>query len=269
MNAKKIYVLLIFTILIVIGLITLRPMIYQYYNKKHIDKEMADKSQEIYSANIGVIAVTQHDGINGYSSGASGVIFEKRDSRYYALTAYHVVKNKSEYLIQTTNSETLSEYRENHPNREKSSLNEYYNTKIKAKLEFSYEESDLAIISFESDENLDVISVSDVVPKKNAKIMVVSNLEGVFFHNTYGRIKSNHLITFATDDGQCENKVLKHSAYVAPGSSGGAVINQKMNLVGINIGGGVDLFGHAKYGVFIPCDQIRTTVAKWKKGIID
>ena len=71
---------------------------------------------------------------------------------------------------------------------------------------------------------------------------------------------SNKLTKFATDDGQSENDVLRHNAYVAPGSSGGAVINNEMKVVGINIGGGTDIFGRFKYGVLIPCVQIQTLI---------
>ena len=61
------------------------------------------------------------------------------------------------------------------------------------------------------------------------------------------------------------NQILKHNAYTADGSSGGAVFDEDMKLVGINIGGGVDFLGRYRYGAMIPCEQIRTCVDEWEK----
>mgnify|MGYP006914488306 CR=1 FL=1 len=43
------------------------------------------------------------------------------------------------------------------------------------------------------------------------------------------------------------------------------VYNENMELVGINIGGGTDIFGRFRYGVLIACDQIRECLDNWKK----
>lgn len=266
MKSKKKIVIFSSCAIIIIALMALYPSIYENYCKLCVYDGMKDMLQNIYSGNIGIITVTQHDGINGYSAGESGVIFDKKNERYYALTAYHVIKDADKILIQTSNSETLNEYRENNPSRDRSSLEDYYNTKIMGRIEYTCEESDLAIICFECDEDLAVVSVSDEIPEKNDKIMVIHNSEGDFIQATYGRILSKNLTTFDADDGQSKNVVLKHSAYVTPGSSGGAVINDKMNLVGINIGGGTDFLGRFKYGVLIPCDQVQNCIISWQEN---
>lgn len=51
-------------------------------------------------------------------------------------------------------------------------------------------------------------------------------------------------------------KILKINAYVAPGNSGGVVLNSDMEIVGIVIGGGTDLLGRFKCGYMVPCDLI-------------
>ena len=57
--------------------------------------------------------------------------------------------------------------------------------------------------------------------------------------------------------------VIRHNAYVSPGSSGSAVLDEKMELVGICIGGGTDFLGRFKYGAMIPVDQINTAIKEW------
>lgn len=218
----------------------------------------------MFSSNVSVITVTKHDDITSYSAGASGVVFDKIDGRYYALTAYHVVADEDTYLIRTTLDASLSQYKNKHSGNGRSSNDDYYNQLAKAKVEYTCEESDLAIISFESKEELFDVLISEELPAKKDKIDTVGVLEGKVFEITYGVITSGKLFTFHTDDGESDNNVLKHNAYVAPGSSGGAVFNHNMKLVGINIGGGTDLFGRFRYGVMIPCDQIQQCINDWK-----
>lgn len=264
---RKIIIFLIcIFILVAIWVIVVYPSIYEDYCKNKTDDEMTSKLQTVCDANIGIIECNDEDGIKGYGTGACGVIFLREDNKYYALTAYHVIKENVEYLIQTTNSGTLSEYARAHQIPLTSAITDYYNAKPKATVEYIDEESDLAIISFTCDEDLSVIPISSEFPSKNDKVMVVGNLDGVFFHTTYGKILSDKTIVFATDDGQSDNVVLQHTAYVTHGSSGGAVINDETTLIGINIGGTTDALGRFKYGVMIPCDQIEQVIDKWREN---
>lgn len=124
----------------------------------------------------------------------------------------------------------------------------------------------MAIISFESNEELSVISISENVPVKGDKIVVVGTQEGKHFETTYGMVTSSEPVLFKVDDEQMDNYVFKHNAYVASGSSGGAVINDKMHLIGLNIGGGTDVLKRFKYGAMIPCDQIRQCINDWQNN---
>jgi len=58
---------------------------------------------------------------------------------------------------------------------------------------------------------------------------------------------------------------MRHNAYGAPGSSGGAVFNENMELTGNNIGGGVDIFGGFRFCVMITCDQVKKCLDNWNK----
>ena len=108
---------------------------------------------------------TESEGVvhSTYGVGASGVGFKQDKDVYYALTAYHVVKNYSnaEYFIIPYGAPTYSEYREQSevhvPNEE------YYGQFEKATVVFADEKYDLAVISFKSEKILVTIEGNTVV----------------------------------------------------------------------------------------------------------
>lgn len=206
-----------------------------------------------------------HDDIKAYGSGASGVIIENKDQRYYALTAAHVVEDESRgYIACIVNTPTYKEYRKKSGNSGYISNDEYYSMMPEIKVEYISDESDLAVVSFECDENLIKVEVASDVPEKGDRIVCIGNPvdSEERFVESYGKIKSN-LVEFIAD--KKTNTVLKHSAYIAPGSSGGAVYNENMKIAGINVGGGTDSFGRFKYGVMIPAEQIAEFIEEWHR----
>ena len=59
---------------------------------------------------------------------------------------------------------------------------------------------------------------------------------------------------------------MKHTAYMQVGSSGGAVLDENMKLVGITPGASLSLDGKDfYYGVMIPVSEIRICLDEWKK----
>jgi len=152
------------------------------------------------------------------------------------------------------------EYKKDHTGSRQA---EYYDRIPKAQIVHTAEKSDLALISFKSDKKLSIVSVSENMPVKGDRIAVISSPEGEKFVRTFGKVKSSEPEKYSFNDDQSDNLVLKHSAYEAPGSSGSAVYNEKMELVGINIGGGRDIFGRFRHGVMIPVDQVRECLQEW------
>ena len=108
------------------------------------------------------------------------------------------------------------------------------------------------------------MEVASDVPEKGDRIVCIGNPvdSEERFVESYGKIKSN-LVEFIAD--KKTDTVLKHSAYIAPGSSGGAVYNENMKIAGINVGGGTDSFGRFKYGVMIPAEQIAEFIEEWHR----
>lgn len=263
---KKRMISIIFTIVICIsGCIaySVYKMEYQNISINRIYSDMKSNLVIHKSANICVISETEHDDIAGYSIGASGVIFEKDDAGYYALTAYHVVNaENTKFLIMTVNDPTLKEYRESHPDMGITSTDEYYKQFPIAEIIYENEESDLAIIYFKSNQDLECATISSVNPQKGDRIVTVGTYSEKmdYFAESYGQVKQNKTITFHTDDGASDNQILKHSAFIAEGFSGSGAWNEDMEIVGMNIGGQRNILGRFSYGAMIPCEQINQCI---------
>ncbi len=227
----------------------------------------------IMSANICIVQCKKTDlGDNTaeytYSEGSSGVIYEKKDNKYYALTAYHVVAglDSVQFIVQPYGAESYEDSQK--ASMGEISLIDYYNKFPKGKVEYYDKDSDLAIVSFKSDKELGVLKLSADNLQKGDKIAVISNPEGVRFSKTYGNITSDVIMDFDAAGSSETNKIQCHSAYIAPGSSGSVVLNENMEIAGINIGGGTDFKGRFKYGAMVPCQEMRFFIGESKKVVM-
>lgn len=262
--------ILILALIAVVFIVIVWPSIYDHQCKNRVYNDMESSLSSVESSNIRIISVSgnEDEGI-GYSAGASGVIFDHNDGRYYALTAYHVInaEDADHFIVATALTPSFDEYKKGKGITGHIPQSDYYEMMPEAKVEYQSEKSDLAIISFQSKEELDIVELADNNPRNGDRIAVVGNpdnTEGHFIHS-FGKVTSSEEIDFEAGDGQLSNRVLKHSAYEAPGSSGGAVYSEQMQLVGINIGGGTDFFGRFRYGAMIPCEQINECIDEWSK----
>lgn len=231
-----------------------------------LEKQM---DSSVLSANICIVRreeAARGNVVNySYSTGASGVIFDKKQSIYYALTANHVVQNDdpsvtATFIVQPFGSQSYfsgeSAYH--------SSLSEYYSSFPAAKVEYTDEKNDLAIISFYTPDSLAILPFAETDAAKGDRIAVVSNPDGKRFVHSFGNILSDDQAVFSAGDGKSDNMVIMHNAYTAPGSSGSAALNENMEIVGINIGGGTDFMGRYRYSAMIPRRQISLFLDKWR-----
>ena len=269
---SKLYIriLLIFSAAVIIlmtFILFIFPSLYENDCKTRVNNELEAKlAGDTQSSSICIIR--RQSKITGdtehltFSAGASGVVFDKQAGTYYALTAYHVISDADEntkFLIQPYSVPPYSETN--------LTVAEYYKQFPSAKIEYFNEEYDLAIVSFYSSEKLGTLSVAEANAEKGTEIAVISNPEGERFVHTFGSIISNDMTYFSGSDGAESNFIIKHSAYIAPGSSGSAVLsfeNGNAEIVGINIGGGTNFMGKFSYGAMIPCQQIRSFLNNWK-----
>ena len=256
---KIIVVTLIFVFVCICAFIY--PSVYEHQCKTRYYGDFDKKiTNDILESNIAIVKqekkITENITSVSWDVGASGVIFRADGDTYYALTAYHVVKDfqNTEYIIIPYGVPTYSEYKKSSESYVSSEM--YYEQFEKATIVLIDEEYDLAVISFESKEPLNVLSVSEDNPNTNEKIAVISNPEGERFVYSFGVITSKDYYLFESNDELCPVNTFTHNAYIAPGSSGSAVLNEEMRIVGINIGGGTDFMNRFKYGAMIPCELI-------------
>jgi S1-C subfamily serine protease len=216
----------------------------------------------LLSANIGIFTKTETDGSVSYGECGSGVIFEKKDGAYYALTAAHVVSSENaQLLVFTVNTEMKTD---DIPGIDYSVLSqETYESMYEAEAVFVSSRDDLAVIRFAADEDLSVIEFTDADPAKGDRIMCVGNPQNDWFALSYGQVISG-IEKFGEFQGHPSN-AMKHSAYIQVGSSGGAAFGEDMKLAGITPGASLSPDGKSfYYGVLIPVSEIKLCLDEWK-----
>ena len=114
---------------------------------------------------------------------------------------------------------------------------------------------------FAKDENeLEKISLGSGVPDKDETVAAIGNPKGKQNTLTFGKIKNYKEVEVTaqgSDESEVSFKVLWHTAFTESGSSGGALINAELELVGINYATGADSYGEFAYGFSIPIYEVR------------
>ena len=216
------------------------------------DMKQSFDEEGLLSSNIGIIGNVKIE--NNILSGdyGSGIIFDKDDVGYYALTSAHVIGKKgNDFLIFTCNTTIID--------------NKYPNDKEMYQGEVKYisDRDDLAIIYFKSNENLKVIKLANEDPKKDDRILCIGHNDNNWFSLSYGTISSD--IEDFGKDTEYPSKAMRHSAKLTYGNSGGAAINEKMELVGITPGAIYSFNGRFfRYGVLIPVSEINICLQDYK-----
>lgn len=275
-NTLYLCILLGFTVVVTVVVaiaLFVYPAVYENDCKTRVYDDLESKlDYNVMNANICIVQCKKTDlGDNTaeytYSEGSSGVIYEKKDNKYYVLTAYHVIAGLDDvqFIVQPYGSESYEDSKKT--SLREISLIDYYNKFPKGNVEYYDKDSDLAIVSFKSDKDLGVLKLSADNLQKGDKIAVISNPQGVRFSKTYGNITSDVIMDFDAVGSSETNKIQCHSAYIAPGSSGSVVLNENMEIAGINIGGGTDFKGRFKYGAMVPCQEMRFFIGESKKFV--
>ena len=141
---------------------------------------------------------------------------------------------------------------------------ETYEAMYPAEVLYVSTRDDLALISFETDEDLAVMELADADPEIDDRIMCIGNPEGDWFAFSYGKVTSG-MEKFGESLGY-ESNVMKHSAYINVGSSGGAAVNEQMKLVGITPAASISPDGKDfKFGVLIPVSEINICLEEVQK----
>ena len=245
------------------------PIVNENDSKNRIFSEFDDKISELEKSIIGIIPKNESGEYPSYTSIGSGVIFEKEANKYYAITALHVVDYENSTFKAFTRNTTFSGEIIQPDNKINFMIpdEKYYSALLDLSVEYKSETTDLAIVSFTSDEELPVLEFETNNLNIGDKIICIGHPEGKRYVTTYGYITSNLKdSSYVTNISKIKihDKVIEHNAYMNHGNSGGAAINENLKLVGINVGGSFSLLKHYKKGYMIPYDIVQKNINDWR-----
>ncbi|HEM3651524.1 S1 family peptidase [Streptococcus suis] len=203
------------------------------FNQARYQELLETVEEEILSANIKIVALTK--GTRGLA-GASGVIFKREGQTYYALTANHVVTSETD-LDQTTyvvlGHDTLDFSDVVEEKGFVMDVADYYKSLPSMSIEYTSKIHDLAVVSFTTDKEYPVVEISNESPMHKDMAVTMSNPHGERNKVTAGKIKSKEYVTFSDNEESTVDLVVEHTALISVGSSGSALLNEKLELVGI------------------------------------
>ncbi len=163
----------------------------------------------------------------GGTNFGSAVIYEEDDTHYYALTNDHVISDYTQIQAVDYDNKTYAV--------EVVDSSDYY---------------DLAVIKIEKDERLKMLKFSNA-------FSVYDEVIAVGYPSSIYQESQGSITGYETIDYDIEFAVIIHSADIQKGSSGGALVNQDNELIGINFAGYFDN-NELTEGYAIPIEQIRT-----------
>lgn len=221
---------------------------YTLYVSKKVDYKTLTNTvtKEIMSSNI-LVSTKNYNatrlGIETsyYTYTGSGIIIKKTSSGYYALTNNHVIEQNSDYQYI---SYSVSDFKGN----------EYV-----ARVIDSNSSYDLALVYFESTNELNVISIADKNVSLNDDVITISSPLGQINALTYGTVLGYKPVDVTDTDESVSDvtfPVLVHDAYTSHGSSGCAILDLSLKLVGIHFAGSEDADGNFVYGYAIPIEKV-------------
>lgn len=265
---KTIWLRIIVLLILVISffLPSIKAFLNQTIHNNFIDKV----SKNALSSNIKIVQLKYRSGKNSsstsISAGASGVIFRKENNKYYALTANHVITydniDKAQFIVMAYDDLDFNDYL--NKGGKFQGIANYYKQFPEAVVEYSNDKYDLAIISFVADETYTVLPVADEVPKYGDIIASISNPYGKRNIVTAGKISSRKPSPFGDEAGKMQYPIIKHTSVLSEGSSGSALLNENLEIVGINLGGNENILRQYISGMAMPSDRIRDFLEEWK-----
>ncbi len=209
---------------------------------------------------------THWENRSSYGSAHSGVIFREDEDCFYFLTALHALETRGEeedlYRVLGYGDLAIGEYVEKTNELPSGGLSVFYTRYPLARLEYSDEAYDLAIMSFASEGNFSSPPLTRRALKAGDPIVSIGIPQGKRNLVTYGRIKSLAPRYFKDGPSSPQHPIIQHTAYGIPGCSGGPILNAWGEIAGITLGGG-ESFRHFRHGLMIPADRIHQFISDW------
>lgn len=187
--------------------------------------------------------------VKGSSSG-SGILIAKDGDTYYCLTCNHCVTPKEKA---TKTELTLRD----------GSDRDYTVALVGQSADY-----DLALLSFRTENDLPTVNIAKENPADGEAVAAIGTPKGkhnVLTFGTVSRYESVTLDSAAQNQSNVTFPVIRHTAPIASGSSGGALLNAKLELCGISYADGVDRSGSFACGFAVPAEKIRAFLSLYLK----
>jgi serine protease Do len=200
-------------------------------------------------ANVKIQNKSYNTGFLGFETtsitkSGSGVIIHDQSGNYYILTNNHVVAKETGYSYQ---SFTVSDYLGN------TYTGHLYPDTARA-------DYDLAVIYIaKGNDELETLSIESKNPAIGEDVIAIGQPQGQTNTITFGTITAYQIpnINASTTITNISFKIIKHSAPISSGSSGGVLLNTDLNIVGINFAGNNGKEDFSDYGLAIPAEKIK------------
>ena len=175
------------------------------------------------------------------TSQGSGAIFYETETHYYILTNHHVAAKEGTYIY--------SEYL----------VWDCYGNKYSAELLASDITYDLAVMRIKKHSSavLSSVKLELGIPDRYETVVSLGSPKGQLNSVTIGAVSNYKAMEKSGDDvSEVEFEIIWHTAYANHGSSGGALINMSLDLVGINFAVATNENGEYLYCVSVPSAKI-------------
>ncbi|MBF4693113.1 S1 family peptidase [Fusibacter ferrireducens] len=263
MERKKFLAAIIAMCVLIVFLLVMGSSIKEQFNNQVYKTLIAKVRNEALPANIEIIesVESKSDNVTGtsFSTGFSGVIIGNEGDTYYALTAKHAILEENdsedtEYIIIGYDALDMKTFLNS--GEKYIGSTEYYQPFPKAEIVYSNDSYDLVLIRFTSEAEYLALPIASEPPKAGETIASMSNPNGEHNEITIGKIKRGERVRFNDDAGKNQYPMMTHTAFCDQGSSGGALLNQNLEIVGIELGGNENTFRRFISGMMMPSDRI-------------
>lgn len=222
------------------------------YARWYIDSQKITNSitTEYIKGNVKINTSFYEKGFFGYNkvleSQGSGVIFLKRGNSYYILTNNHNVVSKND------RNELL--------NKKNYIITDYQNNRYEATLIVNDPSYDLAILRFNSNNpNLKVLKFAKENPIQYQTVISLGQPKNQANAITYGYVEKYSVIKLKGEDkdiSYVKFPVINHTAPLDHGSSGGTLLNNDLEIIGINFAGQEGTFNDQAESFAIPIEKV-------------
>lgn len=253
---QKIFFIL-FALILTISLSSCVVMPFDSEDDNYGDLTNGVMTESVIEANFTVFLSSYNKNIVGVktqetSAQGSGVIFYKettvsQKNTFYILTNNHVIYKNPNY--------SYHEY----------SVRDCYGEVYKASLVCYDPNYDLAVVAFTIDKDYKVLTFAEKNAEVGDTVISIGQPLGIINSVTIGKIERYSEVSLEGAEGQNSNvsnvkfNVIKHSAPINSGSSGGVLLDKEYNICGINYAAAVVEDDKSFVsGYAIPLDKVKT-----------